>query len=157
MNTTETQYRIRDISFALVLCLIVSAVFVHGCGDDDNVAQISIRTVPIDAPIYVDGILMGEGRYTGEYPTGAYVISFGFMDKLITPLPQMVVLSSAGLDLVGTYVLTGGMILVSSNIQGVSQVVNENTVGIQQITSSSSDLARIAAELQDLVSHFKVA
>ena len=46
---------------------------------------------------------------------------------------------------------------VFSNIQGVSEVVNDNTAGIQQVTTSAGDLARIASELQDMVSHFKVA
>ncbi|VAX19406.1 Methyl-accepting chemotaxis protein [hydrothermal vent metagenome] len=46
---------------------------------------------------------------------------------------------------------------VSSNIQGVSEAANDSSAGAQQVNVSSGELAKIAGELEELVSKFKVA
>jgi len=45
---------------------------------------------------------------------------------------------------------------VSSNIGGITKAVSENNSGIQRINSSSADLARIAGQLEESFSKFKV-
>ncbi len=45
---------------------------------------------------------------------------------------------------------------VSNNIQGITRAVADNNAGIQQINTSSGELARIAGVLQSMVAKFKV-
>lgn len=46
---------------------------------------------------------------------------------------------------------------VSANIQGVSQAANDSNAGAQQVNTSSGGLARIAGELEAMISKFRVA
>ncbi len=46
---------------------------------------------------------------------------------------------------------------VSMNIHGVSKAANDTNVGAQQVNNSSTELARVATELQEMVSVFKVS
>lgn len=45
---------------------------------------------------------------------------------------------------------------VASNLSGITRAVSENNSGIQRINSSSGDLAKIAGQLEELVSKFKL-
>ena len=45
---------------------------------------------------------------------------------------------------------------VASNIQSINKGVSENSIGIQQVKASSSELAKIADDLQEMVAKFKV-
>jgi methyl-accepting chemotaxis protein len=45
---------------------------------------------------------------------------------------------------------------ISKNIEGISNVTNESSTGIQQIAHAAEDLNRLTVNLQDLVSRFKV-
>ena len=45
---------------------------------------------------------------------------------------------------------------ISSNIQGISKAVGDNNSGIQQINASSSELAKIAGNMESMISRFKV-
>jgi methyl-accepting chemotaxis protein len=46
---------------------------------------------------------------------------------------------------------------ISNNIQEMTQVIHESSAGIQQIATSSSEMARMADDLRGQVSWFKVA
>ncbi len=45
---------------------------------------------------------------------------------------------------------------ISSNIQGISKAVGDNNNGIQQINASSGELAKIAGNMEMMISRFKV-
>jgi methyl-accepting chemotaxis protein len=45
---------------------------------------------------------------------------------------------------------------ISKNIEGISNVTNESSTGIQQIAHAAEDLNRLTVNLQDLVSRFKI-
>ncbi|MFA7227887.1 MAG: methyl-accepting chemotaxis protein [Melioribacteraceae bacterium] len=45
---------------------------------------------------------------------------------------------------------------ISKNIEGISNVTQESTAGIQQIAKASEDLNRLTLSLQELVGHFKL-
>jgi len=46
---------------------------------------------------------------------------------------------------------------VSANIQGLSRAADESNAGAQQVSETSSELARISAQLRDLAGNFKVS
>lgn len=45
---------------------------------------------------------------------------------------------------------------ISKNIEGISNVTNESTAGVQEIARASEDLSRLTINLQDLISKFKI-
>ncbi|VAW37478.1 hypothetical protein MNBD_DELTA02-472, partial [hydrothermal vent metagenome] len=45
---------------------------------------------------------------------------------------------------------------ISTNITNIATVTTENTDGVRQVSAASDDLAKIAEELKDIVSRFKL-
>lgn len=47
--------------------------------------------------------------------------------------------------------------LISRNIEGISSVIQENSVGIREIAHAAEDLSRLTVNLQELISRFRIS
>ena len=65
---------------------------------------LSVTTVPVSGPIYVDHLFKGTKSWRGDLDVGSHAVSFGNVDGYTAPPPQMVtVIADQTYYVIGAY------------------------------------------------------
>ncbi len=99
---------IRLLAFSLLIILLLghfAAAAAQGTG------TLSVTTVPVSGPIYVDYLLVGARFWSGDLTSGSHVVSFGDVNGYIAPSPQTVtIIANQTYYAVGTYKISLSML-----------------------------------------------
>ncbi len=88
-----------------VLSLLIILLLGHfASAGAQGTGTLSVTTVPVSGPIYVDYFLVGARFWSGDLTSGSHVVSFGDVDGYIAPSPQTVtIIANQTYYAVGTY------------------------------------------------------
>lgn len=90
------------IAFAMICIAFMSLLVI--CISAQEKGNISISTVPVNGKIYVNGVFVGIGNYTGEYEIRSYTISFGKVDGYYSPRnPEVAIVANDTIEILGKY------------------------------------------------------
>lgn len=108
----------RLLAFSLFIILVLGH---FASAEAQGTGTLSVTTVPVSGPIYVDYLLVGARFWSGDLMAGSHVVSFGGVDGYIAPSPQTVtIIANQAYYAVGTY--RKSLSLLKSAEVGASEV-----------------------------------
>lgn len=82
-------------------------------------ATLNASTTPVDGEVFVDGVSVGTGSYSGTVRVGEHVVSFGEVDGYVAPAMQAVeVTAGETTTVVGTYKGRGVLKISTTPVAG---------------------------------------